>query len=328
MQLLAAFDKFRGSLTAKQACDAAVDAASDLGWNATSLPMADGGEGTLEALGGPNRSSMVAGPLGGLVSAEWRLQDGLAVIEMARASGLALVGGAVRNDPVRTTTRGTGELIREAIEEGARRIVVGVGGSATTDGGWGAVQTLGSIPDDVEIEVACDVTTLFLEAARVYGPQKGATDRQIEMLTQRLEDLAGTYAAGGTDIRDLPGSGAAGGLGGGLASLGARLRSGFDVVAESAGLDDHLDRADMVVTGEGRLDPTSWQGKVVGGVVSRSLARRVPVFLVVGSADPDSPTPPDVPVRSIVELLGTTESFSRAVHGVRALVAEQLTQLA
>lgn len=328
MHLVAAFDKFRGSLSATEACDAAAAAATAAGWGATSLPLADGGEGTLEALGGPNRTSVVTGPLGDQVTAEWRLADGVAVIEMARASGLVLAGGAAGNDPVNATTRGTGQLIREAIDEGATRIIVGVGGSATTDGGWGALEALGSLPDSVTLEVACDVTTTFTDAAHVYGPQKGASPDEVSSLTGRLEDLAREYAARGIDVRSMPGSGAAGGLAGGLAVAGALLRSGFDVVADELGLNTLLDDADLAVTGEGRLDPTSWQGKVVGGVCARGTARGVPCLVVVGIADDGVAVPPGVEVMTLVDVLGGQNTFHRAFEGVQTSVATRLSRWA
>jgi len=234
------------------------------------VPLADGGDGTLDALlaarGGSRRSARVTGPLGEEVEAEYGvLSDGTAVVEMARASGLALV---TRNDPLRASTRGTGELVDAARRGGAARILVGVGGSATTDGGLGAVEALGWSLGGAEVTVACDVETRFLDAARVYGPQKGASDAQVELLTRRLAKVADTYRARtGVDVTELPGAGAAGGLAGGLAALGARLEPGFDVVAQAAGLEDALDRATMVVTGEGRADVTSFEGKVVGSVL-------------------------------------------------------------
>lgn len=328
MHLLAAFDKFRGSLTAPDACGAAAGAAAKLGWTADELPMADGGEGTLEALGGPNRASVVTGPLGERVTAEWQLANGLAVIEMARASGLVLAGGAARNSPVEATTRGTGELIREAIERGAQRIIVGVGGSATTDGGWGALEAIGSVPNWVTIDVACDVTTRFLDAARIYGPQKGANADQVSFLAERLTTIAGIYEKRGADIRDLPGSGAAGGLGGGLAAAGAHLRSGFEVVAQELDLDSHIRRADLVVTGEGKLDETSWRGKVVGGVVAAAQAQGVACFVVVGAADPGADMPRHVEVATLVDLLGPTAAFQQAAAGVTTLVADRLRRWA
>jgi glycerate kinase len=235
------------------------------------IPLADGGEGTLDALldavGGSRRSTTVTGPLGDPVDAEWAmLRGGVAVVEMARASGLALVDG--RNDPLRASSRGTGELIAAAARSGAKRIVVGVGGSASTDGGLGAVDALGWSLPAIDVTVACDVTTPFLDAARVYGPQKGASVAQIALLGRRLQRLSDQYETRtGVDVRTLVGGGAAGGLAGALAALGATLEPGFDVVAGAAGLGDALEGASIVVTGEGRLDRTSLSGKVVGGVL-------------------------------------------------------------
>ena len=160
------------------------------------------------------------------VDAEWAmLPGGVAVVEMARASGLALVDG--RNDPLRASTRGTGELIATVLRSGARRVIVGVGGSASTDGGLAAVETLGWSIDGIPITVACDVSTRFLDAARVFGPQKGATDAQVALLTRRLARLADEYEARtGVDVRELAGAGAAGGLAGGLAAIGASSSRG------------------------------------------------------------------------------------------------------
>jgi glycerate kinase len=236
----------------------------------------------------------VTGPLGRPVPARWYLRGTRAVIESAAASGLPLAGGAAGNDPVAATTRGTGELIAAAVGAGARTVLVGVGGSATTDGGLGALQaieTAGGLRG-AEVVVACDVETLFVDAAAVFGPQKGASPDQVLVLRARLEDLAERYRARcGTDVAALPGSGAAGGLGGGLAVLGARLVPGFAVVADAVDLEARLARADLVVTGEGRLDASSWSGKVVGGV--RRLADRagIPVLVVAGTVGPGGALP-------------------------------------
>jgi glycerate kinase len=265
-------DKFRGSLSAAAAAAAMAEGLRRGGVDdVVSVPLADGGEGTLDALleavGGSRRTTTVTGPLGDPVAAEWAmLRGGVAVVEMARASGLALVDG--RNDPLRASSRGTGELIAAAARSGAKRIVVGVGGSASTDGGLGAVDALGWSLPAIDVTVACDVTTPFLDAARVYGPQKGASSAQIALLTRRLQRLSEQYETRtGVDVRALVGGGAAGGLAGALGALGATLEPGFDVVAGAAGLGDALVDASIVVTGEGRLDRTSLEGKVVGGVL-------------------------------------------------------------
>jgi glycerate kinase len=265
-------DKFKGTLTAAEATAAIADGVTRAGFDdVRSVPLADGGEGTLDALlaarGGSRRRLRVTGPLGEPVDAEYGLtSDGVAVIEMAQASGLTLVGG--HNDPLRASSRGTGELLAAVARSGVKRALVGVGGSATTDGGLGALDALGWSLGGLEVSVACDVTTPFVDAAALYGPQKGATGAQVELLRRRLERLALEYQRRtGVDVTTLEGAGAAGGLAGGLAAIGARLEPGFEVVAAEAGLEEALDSADLVVTGEGKLDQTSFAGKVVGGVL-------------------------------------------------------------
>src|SRR5437763_3729350 len=212
MRLLAAPDKFRGTFTAHEAAVVIAAGAERAGWSADELPLADGGEGTLEVLGGGNRRTTVTGPLDEQVNAAWRLEDdGTALIEAAQACGLTLAGGPERNDPLRATSRGVGELIAAAVAEGATRIVVTVGGVASTDGRVGATEAVPH-PLHVPLEVACDVDARFLDAADVFAPQKGATPEQVRLLRERLEKLV---------VPDLPGSGAAGGLAAGRAAIGA-----------------------------------------------------------------------------------------------------------
>jgi len=312
--VLAAPDKFRGSLTATEAARALAEGA---GPDCRELPLADGGEGTLDVLGGANRTTEVTGPLGEPVEAGWRLEGGHAVIEAARASGLALAGGSTANDPVGATSRGTGELIAAALAAGAREIVVAVGGSATTDGGLGAVEALRGEPFRVPVRIACDVQTRFLDAAEVFAPQKGATPEQVELLTQRLARLAARYGAA---VARLPGSGAAGGLAGGLASLGAELMRGFELVAAHAGLEAALDEAELVLTGEGRLDRTSFDGKVVGGVLAACARRGLPVVVIAGEIEPGLATP--VPAFSLVDRYGRDRAFAGAAACIAELAAE------
>ena len=285
MRVVAAPDKLRGTASAAAVAKAIGDAAFELGWDCDEVPMADGGEGTLDALGGPNRTTTVTGPLGAPVDAAWRLGGRTAVIEMAAASGLALVGGSGGNDPVAASTIGTGELVMAALDVGARRVIVGLGGSATTDGGLGALRALHPIGrlKGIELVVACDSRVAFLDAAEVFAPQKGATPAQVELLRRRLERLAQVYLdEHGVDVLALEGAGAAGGLAGGLAAAGGQLVSGFDLVADEVELDARLDGADLVITGEGFLDEQSFEGKVVGGVAALAAALDVPVVAIAG----------------------------------------------
>ena len=290
MRVLAAVDKFKGTASAAKVADAIAQACWDTGHECVQLPVADGGEGTLEALGGANRTSTVTGPLGDPVQADWRYSRGTAVIEMARSSGLTLVGGAKNNDAMAASTVGTGELIDQALSLGATKIVVCLGGSATTDGGLGCIRAI-SAPQRlkrVQLLVACDVQTLFTDAAPVFAPQKGATPAQVDMLRGRLERLAQVYQQEfGVDVRNLPGTGAAGGLAGGLVALGGRLLPGFDLVADELDLHDRVAEADLVITGEGYLDTESFNGKVIGGVQAICGELGKPVAAVVGDSAPE-----------------------------------------
>lgn len=294
MRVLAAPDKFKGTASADEVAGAIGHACWELGIDCVELPMSDGGDGLLDVLGGANRSSVVTGPLGDPVTADWRFADDTAVIEMARASGLIVAGGKSGNEPLDATTTGTGELIDHALDLGARRIIVGLGGSATTDGGFGAIRAINAIArlKRVELLVACDVDTRFADAARVFGPQKGASKAEIKMLERRLGRLVQMFTEDfAFDVSTVPGGGAAGGLGGALAALGGRLVSGVELVADEVDLFDHLDggeehdRVDLVITGEGRLDSTSFDGKVVGGVASFAADAGIATLAVVGSAD-------------------------------------------
>ena len=320
---LACPDKFRGTLTGAEAAARLARGLRTAGFDEVrELPLADGGEGTLDTLlaarGGSLRPARVTGPLGEPVDASWALlPDGTAIVEMARASGLALVAG--RNDALRATTRGTGELIAAAARSGARRIIVAVGGSATTDGGLAAVQALGWSLAGLDVTVACDVRARFRDAPRIFGPQKGASDAQVALLSRRLERLAQQYRERtGVEVTELEGSGAAGGLAGGLAAIGARLEPGFEVVARAAGFEDALVGVDLVVTGEGKVDATSLDGKVVGGVLEwaaeEGIAHRA---VVAGQVTPEARE--ELSVLGDIDVLALTdrvwqagEAFARA----------------
>jgi len=327
VRVLAAPDKFRGTASAGEVAQAVAAAASAASASCDLAPMADGGEGTLDALGGPNRSSVVTGPLGEPVIASWRLSRGVAVIEMALASGLAVAGGASNNDPVNATTAGTGELIAEAVEAGAQRVLVAVGGSATTDGGLGALEALPSPArmSGVEIIVACDVRTAFLDAAAVYGPQKGASPAQVELLARRLRRLAQIYERDyAVDVTTMTGAGAAGGLAGGLAARGASLVNGFEVVADEIGLGERILNADVVVTGEGHYDATSLQGKVVGGVAELAAESGTRAMAVVGGSDPEAPRPDGLEILDLTAMFGSERANADPCGCVREAVAAML----
>lgn len=320
-------DKFRGTLSAAQAAAAIGSGLRRCGHHVTELPLADGGEGTLDVLGGPNRTTTVTGPLGDPVEASWRLSGGTAVIEMARASGLALVGGAEGNDAVAASTSGTGELIATALDKGAKEVIVALGGSATTDGGLGALRALYPLHRvrAVRIVVACDVRIGFLDAARLFAPQKGASEAQVELLERRLAALVAAYEADyGVDVTSLEGSGAAGGLAGGLACAGAELVGGFDLVAERVELDEVLESVDAVVTGEGFLDAESFEGKVVGGVLDAARHAGVPAAAVVGEAFDDGLG--RIPTVSLVDTYGRDAAIGDA-GGCLFDAAEQILGL-
>jgi glycerate kinase len=313
--LVAAPDKFRGTATAADVAAAASRGARAVGWSAEEIPLADGGEGTLDvlarALSGERRDVTVRGPLGEPVEAEWLFvphglprgipllsdaagtvpgaEEGpVALIESALAAGRALLAQPTGDDPVRARTDGVGDLILAAVESGARLVVVGAGGTATTDGGWGALSAVGSRARlrGTSIVVACDVSTPFHKAAEIFSRQKGATPAQVAALSARLDRLATHYRdAFGIDVGPLAGGGAGGGLAGGLAALGAHLVPGFALVAALFDLDRRIARADLVMTGEGRVDETSFEGKVVGGVLA-AAGGRVPALCVAGQLEP------------------------------------------
>ena len=325
-RVVAAPDKFKGTVSARDVAAAIGHACWELGIDCVEVPMADGGDGLLDVLGGANRTSTVTGPLGDPVDAAWRLSKGTAVIEMARASGLALVGGATGNAPMDATTTGTGELIDHALDAGARRIIVGLGGSATTDGGFGAIRAITAIArlKRVELLVACDVTTTFTDAARVFGPQKGASPAQVEMLTRRLERMVQMFSTDfDVDVSTIRGGGAAGGLGGALAAMGGRLLPGFELVADEVDLYDQLEGADLVITGEGRLDATSFAGKVVGGVREIADEMGIDTLAVVGAVGAGTDVG-GLAVLSLTELVGADDAFGRPKQSIELVVAEWL----
>ena len=285
--LVAAPDKFRGTASAHEAADAVARAAVARGWGADARPMSDGGEGFLDALGGEVRTATVRGPLGAPVVARWILRvDGTALLESAEAVGRARLPAPAGDDPVRASTHGVGELVATALRAKATSIVVGCGGTSTTDGGEGCVEALvaAGMTVDVPLLVACDVDVTFTSAASGFGPQKGATPDQVRELEARLHELAARYLERfGVDVTEVRGAGAAGGLAGGLVALGGTVVGGAAYVAGAIGLDAVLEGADLVVTGEGRLDDQTLAGKVVATVLA--LRPAMPGLVVAGHAD-------------------------------------------
>jgi glycerate kinase len=314
LPLLIAPDSFKGTIPAARVAAAIARGVRAAGHEAIELPVADGGEGTLDALvtaiGGERRTATVADPLGRRVQAEYALlADGqTAVVEMARASGLGLVAEDER-DAYAASTAGTGELIADAVEAGASTVVVGVGGSATSDGGAGAVGVLAGAGLRPQLVVACDVVTPWEDASRVFGPQKGADPATVGRLERRLARLA---RAAPRDPRGVPMTGAAGGLAGGLwAHMGARLVRGAPYVLDAIGFDSAMRAARFVVTGEGRLDAQTLEGKAVAEVATRCRQAGVACHAVVGAEALDGFRERLIDLSTVTEA-GTTRALTAA----------------
>ena len=325
LPVLVAPDSFKGTFSAAEVAHAVTEGLRGAGREARELPVADGGEGTMEvlvsALGGEVRQATVSDPLGRPVEAGFALlPDGSGVVEMAQASGLSLVAEADR-DAWAASTRGTGELIAAALDAGASPIVVTVGGSATTDGGAGAIEALkeaGFEPDGgLELHVVCDVRVPFEDAPRIFGPQKGADAAMVERLGRRLDELASSLPR---DPRGEPMTGCAGGLSGGLwAAYGAELLPGAPYVLDTIGFDALMRASAFVVTGEGSLDEQTLQGKIVGEVATRCRQGGVPCHAIVGRnrLEPFE--------ERIIDLASVTEAttLDELRHAGRALVDDR-----
>ena len=288
--ILVAPDSFKGTLSAREVATAVGRGLEQGGWEVELCPVADGGEGTLDvllgALGGELVTVSASDPLGRGIDAAFGLSDDgtgrrVAIVETAAASGLGLVAPEER-DPLAASTRGTGELVVAAALAGATTIYLGVGGSATTDGGAGAIEAIEEAGGlgAARLVVLSDVRTPFEQAARVYGPQKGAGDAELRRLTSRLHALARGF---NRDPRGVPMTGAAGGLSGGLwARFGASLVPGAAFVLDLLDFDRRMRKARAVVTGEGRLDQQSLAGKAVSEVATRARQAGVPCHAIVG----------------------------------------------
>ncbi|WP_309113996.1 glycerate kinase [Saccharothrix sp.] len=307
-------DKFKGTLSAPRVAAAVERGLREAvpGLAVRSLPVADGGDGTVDAAvaaGFLRVGRWVTGPVGKPVAASFAVRGATAVVEVASASGLALLDEPA---PLTATSRGVGELLVSALDSGVRRIVLGVGGSACTDGGRGMLDAIGDrVGDfaDVELVLASDVDNPLLGpsgAAAVYGPQKGATPEQVEVLEERLAAFAREV---GPEFVDVPGAGAAGGIGfAALAVLGATRRPGIEVVLELVGFAEAVEGARLVVTGEGSLDAQTRHGKAPAGVAA--AAGSVPAVAVAGRTSVD---PAELGLRGAYALLDVEPDLTRCL---------------
>ena len=368
MKILVAPNALKGSISAVEAAEriglglkkSGLDAHLDL------MPIADGGDDTMDVLvasGGEVREVEVLDPLRRQIRAQFALlADGqTAVVEMARASGLKLLEPSER-DPLITTTYGTGQLIAAAIEAGAKRLIVGIGGSATNDGGVGCAQALGlrtedsegrTVPgeggslkqvrrivmdemlpalDKIEVRVACDVDNPLLGprgASAVFGPQKGATPEQVKELDANLAHFYGLLAETlGIDVRDRPGSGAAGGLGAGLmAFLNGQPRSGIDLVLEYLDLPGRLKEVDLVITAEGRMDSQTLSGKGPVGLAGRALERGVPTIALVGSVGDGEEELHDAGIKAIFPIVSGPMDLTEAMKTAGELLEKTAVRI-
>lgn len=346
-------DSFKGTLSSEAICTIARQEISAIfpACQVVALPVADGGEGTvdcfLSACGGEKVACRVCGPLGETIDAFYGLlPDGTAVVEMAAAAGLPLVPEG-RRDPSRTTTYGVGQLLHHAVEHGARRVILGLGGSATNDGGCGAAAALGAVFTDkngypfvpvgatlseiesvdasaikqllqgVHITAMCDIDNPMYGpqgAAAVFAPQKGADEAMVAVLDGQLRHLAGVMERRlSCHAAQLQGAGAAGAFGAGcVAFLGAELKSGIETVIETVGLPQLLQDADLVITGEGRIDHQSLRGKVICGVAQAAKAQGVPVLVIAGDVDESAYAAYDFGVSAIFSINRRPLPFSQA----------------
>ena len=342
-------DSFKGTLSSREICDIARESVPRIlpGCAVTAIPVADGGEGTvscfLDSIGASPVTVSVQGPYGETVDAVYARKGNRAIIEMASAAGLPMVGSNL--DPERTTTNGVGMLLRHAVENGCNELLLGLGGSCTNDGGCGCAAALGTrffdadgnpfVPvggtlgniariDNRETEKLLRGVSLTLMsdvdnplcgvrgAAHVFGPQKGADAAMVERLDAGLAHLAAVIERDlGVRVADIPGAGAAGGMGAGcMAFLGARMRSGIEAVLDLVDFDAQIDSADLVITGEGRIDSQSVHGKVISGIARRTQPRGVPLVAIVGSIAPDAQEAYELGVTAMFGIDRTAKAFT------------------
>jgi glycerate kinase len=366
MKIVIAPDSFKGSISSIRACKAIEAGVKEVFSDAELIlmPIADGGEGTVDsftaACACEKAPVNVTGPLGQKVEAVFAvLEDGTAVIEMAAASGLTLVKD---KNPLKATTFGTGQLIKAALDRGCKKIIIGLGGSATNDGGAGVAQALGfSLKDrdgneigfgggeldklhtidctnadtrlmDCEIIAACDVTNILCGkngASPVFGPQKGADPQTVELLDANLSHYADVIEKQlGIQLKDIPGTGAAGGLSAGLiAFCNAEIKPGIELILDTIGFDGHLKDADLVITGEGKIDYQSAFGKVPVGVAKRAKQAGVPVIAIAGAIGEGAEAVYNYGINSIVSIINKPATLSFAMDNVEKLLKDAVKRL-
>ncbi|MFB3897282.1 MAG: glycerate kinase, partial [bacterium] len=369
MQIVIAPNAFKECLSSPEVADAIAAGIHRVFPEATliKIPFADGGDGTVEALvtatQGEFRSVKVTDPVGNRIIAAFGILGDrkTAVIEMAAASGLRLVPPEKRN-PMLTSTYGTGELIKAALDEGATKLIIGIGGSATTDAGTGMAMALGAklLADDglpigyggkalsnlsridltaldprikhTKVEVACDVDiplTGDTGTAKIYAPQKGATPEMVEILEQNMVHFTKIVSRDlHLNVNDIPGAGAAGGLGAGLvAFLNAELKPGIDIVIEATGLVDRIQEADLVITGEGKLDAQTAQGKAPIGVARVAKQFEIPVIAIGGSVAADAKVLHEHGIDKLYGLLCPPMTLEYAMQHARELLADKAEEI-
>ena len=350
-------DSFKGTMSAMEFCEIGerVIRRHVPQCQVVSIPVADGGEGTVDcfvhALHAQKITLPVKGPWGENVSAAYAVSGDTAFVEMAQAAGLPMVGD--RKDPAKTTTFGVGTIIRDAVLRGYRKIVIGLGGSCTNDAGTGAAAALGTkfynagggefVPTGDTLEeivsydtseadallAGCTVTAMCdidnpmygpQGAAAIFGPQKGADAAMVELLDRNLVHLGGLMEKqSGKDVAHMPGAGAAGAFGAGIvAFLGGRLQSGIETVLECVHFDELLKDADMVFTGEGQMDSQSLRGKAVIGIAGRAAKQQVPVTVIVGSVGDGAEQGYDMGITSIFSINRRAESFETSRYKTKA----------
>lgn len=349
-------DSFKGTLSSLEICEVARESVPKIfpDCKVITIPVADGGEGTvecfMEAIHAAPVTVETTGPYGEAIHAVYARSGEKAIVEMACAAGLPMVGE--RRDPELTTTYGVGTVIRHAVEQGCTEILLGLGGSATNDGGCGCAaalgvrfyredgeafvpigKTLGDVAridvsrcrrllEGVKLTVMCDVDNPLCGptgAACVFGPQKGADEAMVHRLDDGLRKLSGVVRRDlGLDIADMAGAGAAGGMGGGcVAFLGAELKSGIEAVLDMVAFDKVLEHADLVITGEGRIDSQSLHGKVISGIARRTGAHGVPLIAIVGCIDKSASEAYDLGVSAIFGIDREAKAFQEYAHETR-----------